>query len=303
MKKKTIVVVVLIAVIGGLAGLSTLTKAKKEFKSVRTTEVTQGDMQVYLSTTALIQSRDVREYYGPQAKVSKVNVKVGDKVKTGDTLVTYDVQDLKTSVEDSIEADRYGVVTAVNVAEGGIGSQQQAVVVTQSLENLKATLYVSRYDANKIKLNQKALIKNADSEYHGTVSYIAPIAEKSASGDASLAVDVKITDKSPRLKVGFETDIDILLNKVKNVIKVPVESIKTDKTGRSVVYVIQDNKAVEKEVKVGVQSDTEVQIIEGLQLGEKVILNPTDEIQNGTLVKTEGIREGIQKGILGGMRK
>lgn len=291
MKKKIIAIIISVAVIGGIVGLSVMTKNKNQYKLVKTMTVTKGDIQVDLSTTALIKSQNVKEYYGSQAKISKVNVKVGDKVKEGDVLVTYDSQDLNTSVKQSVSdivADRDGVVTAVNAIEGSMGNQQQAAVVTQNLEDLKAVLSVSRYDANKIKLNQNAVINNSGNEYHGTVSYIAPLAESSKSpnsGDATLEVDANITDKNPQLKVGFDTDINILLDEAKNVIKVPVESVKTDKTGRSVVYIVKDNKAVESEVKVGSQSDTEAQIIKGVQLGEKVILNPTDEIKNGTLVK------------------
>ncbi|MFL0194931.1 efflux RND transporter periplasmic adaptor subunit [Clostridium sp. WILCCON 0269] len=291
MKKKIITIIISAAVIGSIIGLSVMTKNKNQYIPVKIAAATKGDIQEYLSTTALIESQDVKQYYASQAKIDKVNVKVGDAVKEGDVLVTYDSQDLNTSPKQTISnivADRAGVVTSVNAVEGSIGNQQQAALVTENLENLKAVLSVSKYDANKIKLNQNAIISSNGNEYHGIVSYIAPIAQSSQnlnSGDATLEVDVTITDKSPQLKIGFDTDINILLNEVKNVLKVPVESIKTDKTGKSVVYIVKNNKAVESAVKVGIQSDTEAQITDGVELGEKVILNPTDEIQNGTLVK------------------
>lgn len=405
MKKKIIAAILSIAIIGGIVGLSIITKNKNKYKSVKTTVVTKGNIKSYLSTTALIKSQDVKEYYGPQGKVSKVNIKVGDNVKKGDILVTYDIQDLNTPVKQaeiqynnailqkqdlinqnnevssnvkeknnkiadldnqiqqidnqmeslkksgltsdqveilnkqkealiqqkssliqqrdalkpitsekmqqadntiqnaqltldtakqnlaksisSIVADRDGVVTAINVIEGGMGTQQQPAVVIQNIEDLKATLSVSRYDANKLKLDQSALVRDSSNEYNGKVAYIAPLADSSkgaTSTESTLSVDINITDKSPQLKIGFEADVDILLDEATNVIKVPVESIKTDKNGKSVVYVVEDNKAVEKEVKKGVQSETDVEV-EGVEPGDKVILNPTDIIQSGTLVK------------------
>lgn len=405
MKKKIIAAILSIAIIGGIVGLSIITKNKNKYKSVKTTVVTKGNIKSYLSTTALIKSQDVKEYYGPQVKVSKVNIKVGDNVKKGDILVTYDIQDLNTPVKQaeiqynnailqkqdlinqnnevssnvkeknnkiadldkqiqqidnqmeslkksgltsdqveilnkqkealiqqkssliqqrdalkpitsekmqqadntiqnaqltldtakqnltksisSIVADRDGVVTAINVTEGGMGTQQQPAVVIQNIEDLKATLSVSRYDANKLKLDQSALVRDSSNEYNGKVAYIAPLADSSkgaTSTESTLSVDINITDKSPQLKIGFEADVDILLDEATNVIKVPVESIKTDKNGKSVVYVVEDNKAVEKEVEKGVQSETDVEV-EGVEPGDKVILNPTDIIQSGTLVK------------------
>lgn len=391
MKKKVIAIIIAVVVVGGVFGLNRINRARNQGSTVKTSEVTQGDLQVYLSSTALVKSQEVKDYYGAQAKVTKVNVKVGDTVKKGDVLVTYDQQDLNTQVKQaeiqynnallqkqdlvnqnndiknkiaeydknikeinakiekikddpfeidslqilnqdkanqeqkkaalvpisdtklqqadnsinsakltldnansnlskgvsSIAADIDGVVTAVNVAEGAIGNIQQAAVTVQNIANLKVTLSLSRYDAAKVTIGQDALIKNNGKEYKGKVSYISPTAEvskTSTSGEANLSVDINITDVNPELKIGFEADVDILLNEAKNVIKVPTESLKTDKTGKSVIYIVEDNKAVEKEVTKGIQSDTEVQV-EGVTTGAKVILNPTDTIKDGTLVK------------------
>lgn len=391
MKKKVIAIIIAVVVIGGVFGLNRINKARNQGSTVKTSEVTQGDLQVYLSSTALVKSQEVKDYYGAQAKVTKVNVKVGDTVKKGDVLVTYDQQDLNTQVKQAeiqynnallqkqdlvnqnndiknkiaeydkeikevnnqiekaqndpfdidlvptlnakketleksksaltpisdtklqqsdnsissakltldnansnlskgvsnITADIDGVVTALNVAEGAMGNIQQAAVTVQNVANLKVTLSLSRYDAAKVSIGQDAVIKNNGKEYKGKVSYISPTAEvakTSTSGEANLSVDINITDINPELKIGFEADVDILLNEAKDVIKVPTESLKTDKTGKSVIYIVEDNKAVEKEVTKGIQSDTEVQV-EGVTTGAKVILNPTDTIKDGTLVK------------------
>ncbi|OPJ58567.1 efflux RND transporter periplasmic adaptor subunit [Clostridium oryzae] len=407
MKKKIIALVISAAVIASLVGLTVMTKNKNKYQQVKTTTVSRGDIDVYLSTTAAIKSQSTKEYYGPQAKVKKVKVEVGDKVTKGDVLATFESQDLETPVEQAriqynnallqkqelveqnnkvksnisdlnskidkinsqikqidnninklkqlknpasatqieqlngqkstltsqkatlvqqkdslstvsdvkfqeadnaiklnklsldtakknlasgiknIIANRSGVVTQINIVEGGISTSQQAAIVVQNLDNLKAVLSVSRYDAAKVRLHQKAVISNSDENYSGRVSYIAPTAETSKSinaDDATLEVDVKVTDKKPDLKVGFQADVDILLNKAENVIKIPVECVKTDKTGKSVVYVVENKKAVEREVKVGVKSDTDAEV-QGIKVGEKVILNPTDLIKNGTFVK------------------
>ncbi|WP_326512696.1 efflux RND transporter periplasmic adaptor subunit [Clostridium intestinale] len=391
MKKKVIAIIIAVVVVGGVFGLNRINRARNQGSTVKTSEVTQGDLQVYLSSTALVKSQEVKDYYGAQAKVTKVNVKVGDTVKKGDVLVTYDQQDLNTQVKQaeiqynnallqkqdlvnqnndiknkiaeydknikeinakiekikddpfeidslqvlnqdkanqeqkkaalapisdtklqqadnsinsakltldnansnlskgvgSIVADIDGVVTVVSVAEGAIGNIQQAAVTVQNVANLKVTLSLSRYDAAKVTIGQDAVIKNNGKEYKGKVSYISPTAEvakTSTSGEANLSVDINITDVNPELKIGFEADVDILLNEAKDVIKVPTESLKTDKTGKSVIYIVEDNKAVEKEVTKGIQSDTEVQV-EGVTTGAKVILNPTDTIKDGTVVK------------------
>lgn len=406
MKKKVIAGIIAVAVIIGVFAISR--PGKNSYFNVQAIEVSQGELQSYLSTTGIIKSQDMKEYYGPQSQVNKVNVKVGDKVKKGDILVTYEVDnqnnnikqaeiqydnavlqkqdlenqnadinkrikdknneivDLNNKIEDidnqiktlqkskeptaatqiqelektkssleqqkssteqqrdaiqpiSIErlkqadnsitsskanldsakdkaskvvnkivASNDGVVTDVNVVEDGMGNAAQPAVIIQNTENLKVVLTVGKYDADNIKLNQTVAIKNSHKEYKGKVTYIAPVAEKSqdsGSTDTTLTVDVTITDKNPDLKINFDADTDILLGEVKDAIKVPSECIKTDKEGKNFVYIIKDGKAIEKEIKLGVESDTEAQIIEGLNVGEKVIINPEDTIKNGTLVE------------------
>jgi len=189
---------------------------------------------------------------------------------------------------DSISADFDGVVTALNAVEGATGSGAQPAVVVQDIESLKLQVSVGKYDANKIKLGQEAVIKSGSNQYKGTVSFISPAAQKSmtaGSSDTTLGIEIDVLDKAPDLKIDFDTDVDILLGRVNNVLKVPAECVKADKTGKSFVYIVEGTKAVEKAVNLGLQSDTEVEVTSGIKEGDKVILNPGAAIKNGSLVK------------------
>lgn len=399
MKKKIIIWAVIIAIIGGVVFLRISASNKGKYQSVKAAEVTQGDIKSYLSTTAIIKSKNSKDYYGLQGKVKSVNVKVGDSVKKGQVLVAYEVQDLGAQAkqaqiqydnaklskqilvnnnnditskiadfdkqiadldsqisalqkdtnpadqakvqsqvqtlasqkaqlkstrdnlkpasseqlkqadnqiqlakialdtaqtalsknQDSIIADMDGVVTALNVVEGAtsMASAQPAVSV-MDLSNLKAEVSVGKFDANKIQLGQEAVIKSGDKEFKGKVSFIDPSAKKTVSatgGDSTLGVEIDIVDNPQGLKVDFDADVDILLGQVNNVVKVPAECIKTTKDNKSYVYSIEGNKAVEKQVKTGIQSDMEIEIVDGVKKGDKVISNPANNIANGTLVK------------------
>ena len=43
-------------------------------------------------------------------------------------------------------------------------------------------------------------------------------------------------------------------------------------------------KTKKVEIETGIQSDTKVQIIKGLEKGQKVIISPADSLKNGTAV-------------------
>lgn len=189
---------------------------------------------------------------------------------------------------NTITADFDGYITALNLVVGQTGTGSIVALTLQDLNSLKGSLNVGKYDISKLSVGEAAIFKNDNKNYNGKVSYIDPAAKVtvSATGNtASIGVDVDILDNPSGLKVGFDSDVDILLGEVQNAIKIPAEAIKSDKTGRDYVYIVEKNKAVETTVKLGLQSDTEAQVLDGVKNGDSVILNPGVTIQNGTLVK------------------
>ena len=380
MKKKIVIyALILICIISGAYLISEKNKESKII-AVKTSIAVIGELKSYISTTATVNSKNSKEYYGLQAKIKKVNVSVGQKVKIGDTLVTYETMDLAPTVsqaqiqydnailqkndiynqnntikskisdlsyeiarlekslnptdkvkleslkqqksglspisyeklkqadnsvklaeislnsakqklsenKNTIIAENAGVVTTLTAIEGSIGNGMAAVVVVQDAENLKGVASLGKYDANKVRVGQEVIIRNADKIYRGSVSFIDPAANKTVGltgSETTLAVEIAIMDKSPDLKIDFDVDVDILVDKVASAIKIPSEALKVEKGGKNLVYIVEGNIVREKKVTIGIQSDTEVQITKGIKNGEKVILNPSTSIVEGEIVK------------------
>ncbi|GAV22892.1 efflux RND transporter periplasmic adaptor subunit [Carboxydothermus pertinax] len=370
---------VLAAVVFGFYSYRAATVRKNSQLDVKTAKATVGDVVAYLSVSATIESQNKKDYYAPQAKVKRVYVKVGDKVKKGDVLVTFETQDYSFPIEqaqiqyenavlqrdelyaqkkdiedkikqldtqissleksnnpedkakleslkqqrdniqpvseekikqaensvklaklsldnakkaaaqaqDKITADFSGVVTAVNVVEGAMANSMQPAVTVQDLSNLKAVAKLGRFDASKVSLGQKVVLRNGKKTYSGEVTFIEPVATTtmSASGqESTVGVEIKVLDKNTDLKVGFDVDADIQIGRKTGVVKIPVEAIRQEKD-RSSVFVVEQGQAKEKEVTTGLWSDNEVEIVSGLSAGETVILNPSLKITNGTPIR------------------
>lgn len=380
MKKKTVIYGLI--VIGVLSGVFLISEKKKASKiiSVKTSIAQVGELKSYISTTATVNSKNSKEYFGLQAKIKKVNVAVGDKVNIGDILVTYETIDLASTVsqaqiqydnailqkkdlynqnddikskisdlakeiatlekslnptdkvkaetlkqqksalsplsseklkqtdnsvklaeislnsakqklsenKSTIIATNAGVVTALTAIEGAVGNGMAAAVVVQDIENLKAIASLGKYDASKVKIGQEVLVKNGDKTYKGSVSFIDPAANKSVGvtgSETTLAVEISILDNAPDLKIDFDVDVDILVGKVASAVKIPSEALKVEKGGKNLLYVVEENVVRERQVTIGSQSDTEVQITKGIKKNEKVILNPSTSIKEGTIIK------------------
>jgi hypothetical protein len=73
---------------------------------------------------------------------------------------------------------------------------------------------------------------------------------------------------------------------MRSMLTVPLTTVAT-RSGRKVVYVVRENKAVEVPVMVGKELGSLVEIKDGLSVGERVIGKPDERIANGTKVKVQ----------------
>ena len=365
MKKKIIIGVVIGALIGTIAGIQITSKNNKQSIAVKTSKVVMGDVKMYLSTTGTIKSKNEKQYSASStARISNVNVSVGDITKKGAMLLTYDTSDLsnqvssaqiaynnalsqkqdavnkdsdakttiantadtqanastistakasvlsgerikqldyaiasakitldsakgKLSQNSSITSNSAGVVTAVNVINGQTGSQEMAIIV-QDISSLKAVVKVGKYDAAKVAIGQESTIMSNGKVYKAKVSKIYPTATVNTSatgGDTTLTVELDVLEAAPMLKVNFDSDVDILLNQALNVLKVPAETILTNKDGSTYLFVMENGLAVQMNVKLGIQSDKDAQIVNGVKANDIVILNPGATVTNGIMVE------------------
>lgn len=193
-------------------------------------------------------------------------------------------------VKDGLSADRDGVVTALSAKEDAPLSPAAPAVVLQDVKNLKGVIKLGKYDAAKIRLGQPCRIENAGKTYEGTLTYIAPAATASmgmAGQDALLEAELDIINSDSTLKIDFKVSVEILTGEENDVLIVPVECINYDKDDNSFVFIVTDGKAVRAPVKLGLQSDTEAEVLEGVKAGDKVILNPSLTITDGLPVMEE----------------
>jgi HlyD family secretion protein len=68
----------------------------------------------------------------------------------------------------------------------------------------------------------------------------------------------------------------------------PAQAMRRELNEYYVFLVDKDNKLVRKPFTPGIQSDMYVEVLSGLNAGDKVVLNPTNEMSNGLKVKLKG---------------
>jgi HlyD family secretion protein len=132
MKKSLYVGLVLSALLIGLLALSACTSTTTGTTQQEVT-VTRGDLTLAVSGNGKIEtSREARLTFGSGGKVSKILVKEGDKVKSGDTLAGLDSSSLELSLKQA--------QMSLTQAEGTLMQAQLAQRSSENtLDNLKSS--------------------------------------------------------------------------------------------------------------------------------------------------------------------
>jgi HlyD family secretion protein len=82
----------------------------------------------------------------------------------------------------------------------------------------------------------------------------------------------------------YRVEASFILWQAEDVLKVPASALFRAGSGWA-VFVLEDDKARLKKVKVGKQSELEAQILEGLSAGQRVITHPDNSLEDGATVK------------------
>lgn len=114
-----------------------------------------------------------------------------------------------------------------------------------------------------------------DQVFYGRVLKIAPLPDAAmfmANPDLKVYTTEVSLEGGTMLRPGMSAKVEIIIAQLKNVLTVPVQCI-ANRGGKKICYV-QTNSSQEREVKTGPYNDKFIQIIEGLNEGDKVLLNP-----------------------------
>ncbi len=251
--------------------------------------VTKSTMEDKVSTTGTLMSENSFSQYIDVGEVTKVNIKLGDNVKKDDDICEVQVTSAVTGGKTTnvIKAEADGTVTQLNIKEGENYNGMTPALIIEDLNSQKVQVKLSKNDSYKISSGQTATVKVNDKEYTGTVDTVSPTATQFTTPqgvESSLIIDIKLNETIPDVKIGFDVDCDILLEELKDVLVVPLQAVVANTDASTHVFVVQDNKAKDKEIKLGLVQGSNVQILEGVSDGDRIILNPKPSLKDGDKV-------------------
>ncbi len=201
-------------------------------------------------------------------------------------------------------SDVASVLSDIFSSTSGSNTSVGTGIILENYGEFYASFTVGKYDLLDLKVGQPATVSSMGKVYDATVTYVSATASSSAgldistltssltggtsSSSNSAPVKVKITNPDEKIVLGFDVDISIDTDRIENVITIPVEAVSTG-DGENCVFVYHaEEKTVEKRlVTLGSGSDTAYEVLDGLAVGEQIVMSPKTVLQDGDKISVK----------------
>ena len=99
--------------------------------------------------------------------------------------------------------------------------------------------------------------------------------------------EVDVDNARRLLRPGMFVEAAIIVERRTGVSVVPRDAV-TDRAGRTVVFVIDGQRAVRRNVSLGLGDDDQVEVREGVESGERIVVRGLETLTDGTRVRVVG---------------
>jgi membrane fusion protein (multidrug efflux system) len=183
-----------------------------------------------------------------------------------------------------IRAPIDGVVSARHIKVGNTIAQNAPTFRVTNLDPLVAYVHIPEKEFRKLAPQQAAeVVVDAlgGERFAGTISRISPTVDPKTG---TFRARVEVPDPSRRLKPGMFARINIVYERRENALQLPRAAI-LDADGEQSVFVVARGKAEQRRVRTGLASNGWVEVVEGLDGSESVVVVGQAGLKTGTDVK------------------
>jgi RND family efflux transporter MFP subunit len=174
---------------------------------------------------------------------------------------------------------------------GSASSARAAVVSIADMASLEVEADVSESNIQRIKPGQPCeIVLDAypDTRYPGAVSKIVPTADRAK---ATVLTKIKFVERDERVLPEMSAKVAFLSKVIEKKktdsekkIVIPPAAI-TARNDAKLVFVVRDDRAVETPVELGGLAGSMIEVVSGLSVGDRIVLDPSPNMATGMKVK------------------
>lgn len=180
-----------------------------------------------------------------------------------------------------------GVITDRPLYPGEMATAGTPLLTVMDLSSVIAKAHIPQDQAAALKVgdNGAMTVPGIDDPIKGKVTVISPALDPNST---TVEVWFEAKNRNHELKPGTSVHLSLTAQTVKDALVVPATSILTAPDGSTTVMLAgSDGLAHQQGVKVGVRNGDDVQVVEGVKEGDKVVTNGAYGLPDKTKIKIE----------------
>lgn len=221
-------------------------------------------------------------------KRDAVSKEAYEQVKTELATLNADIENIKANIDmTELRAPFDGIIGLRQVSAGAYASPTTVVAKLTKVSPLKVEFAVPERYAREVKKGT-----NLDFKVEGKLeAYHAQVYATESSLDLethSLTIRAIYPNRNGELLAGRYTDIKLKQKEIEDAIAIPSEAI-VPEMGKNKVFVYRSGVADPVDVVIGIRTEAEVQIVQGLVAGDTILTSGTLQLRKGMPVEIQAI--------------
>ncbi len=192
--------------------------------------------------------------------------------------------------ECTINAPFAGIINRVYVRPGDLATAKAPFLEMFEASSLMIRFAVPESEATTVHKGMNAVVvldAYPDRTFNATIRRVYPELDRVTR---TRTVEATLRDDAT-LAPGMFARVSILMKTVENAVVLPDSAILTTPQGDKVVFVVTNNTALMKKVKIGIEQGHSVQLLEGVKPDEIVVVTGNENLKNGMKVRIPKAKE------------
>jgi multidrug efflux pump subunit AcrA (membrane-fusion protein) len=184
-----------------------------------------------------------------------------------------------------------GVIADRPLYPGEMAAAGTPLLTVMDTSQVIARAHIPQPQAALLKVGDKAsiTIPGEETPVEATISVVSPALDPNST---TVEIWVQAKNSEQRLKPGTSVQVSMLAQTVPDALIIPATALLTAQDGgTSVMQVSADDHAHQKSVRVGIRQGDTVQIVEGLQAGDRIVASGAYGLPDNSKIKVESQNE------------
>lgn len=169
-----------------------------------------------------------------------------------------------------------GIVTHIDTPVAGVNILSTNIITIADPESLVFSANVDETDIGKIAEGMNTEVNldaYPDKIFSGKVKKIAFVSETTSAGATVFPVEITL-DEGNLLRLGLNGDVSIIVKEIAETLTLPNDAIKESAKTPGVYVIKKSGESYERiTVKLGIEGETESEILEGLTEGDEIVID------------------------------